>query len=742
MTESNSSSLQEPQSRGALRSAHRVLIKVGTSIVANEDGRPSLVRLGSIVEQISELVRYGKQVIFVSSGDVVMGKRLLRKQMRKSMSFNDLHHADVDSKNTSNTTSNMVYANSLLETSKAAQLNKNHLACAAAGQFELMNLYSNLFNQCEISASQILVTQEDFRDKVHLENLSFAIERLLSLGVVPIINENGTVSANTSFSDNDSLAAICARNFRVDVILLLTDVDGVYTHPPNLMEAKMLKFYKTNANIILGGNKSDKNKTNQIQGGMGPKIDAAINAVKPGSLCTACVVASGKDLNSIRAILGPSYDSKYGPPKGTLFATPGTDLWDQCIRDINDENSICSNVNSNYTETRKMAISARNEARKLMVLPYSERQTILHTIADCLLSNKDFILKANISDLNAAVTTKASESLIKRLKLSYQELSTLAVDIRHIARQSDPLGVLKSKQELSNGLELSQITVPIGVIMFLFESRPDSLPQISALSLASGNGLLLKGVKEASQSNAALLRVIGDAIETGSQGKISREIISLVISREQVMDMLNNDDVIDLIIPRCGNQLVTHLKTNTRIPVLGHDDGVCHVYIAPTASVDAAIKIAVDAKTDYPTASNAMETLLLHVDTLKNGVAMKTLMNLRSAGVKCLGGPGAMKAGLCDVAAVEMKCVYGNLTCMVEVVQSIDEAIDWIHQYGSGHTEVIVCGENDPNGEYFLKFVDSACVFKNASTRFSDGYCFGLGAGEFASMFIFSFLLL
>jgi len=379
-------------------------------------------------------------------------------------------------------------------------------------------------------------------------------------------------------------------------------------------------------------------------------------------------------------------------------------------------------------KTRKMAIASRNEARKLMILPYSVRQAILNAIADCLVSKKDLILKANSDDLEAAVTAKVSDPLMKRLKLTYQKLQTLSTGIKQISSNPDPLGVLKKKCELSDGLELSQITVPIGVIMVIFESRPDSLPQISALSLASGNGLLLKGGKEASQSNDVLMNVIGDAIESASEGKISRDIIILATNREQVKDILTNDDVIDLVIPRGGNQLVSYIKANTRIPVLGHADGVCHIYVAPTASADDAINIVIDSKTDYPAACNAMETLLLHSDTLKNGVAAKTLMGLYSAGVKCLGGPNAMKEGLCESEAVEMKYEYGNLTCMVEVVQSVDEAIDWIHRYGSGHTESIICEENDPNGEYFLKCVDSACVFKNTSTRFSDGYRFGLGA--------------
>jgi len=202
----------------------------------------------------------------------------------------------------------------------------------------------------------------------------------------------------------------------------------------------------------------------------------------------------------------------------------------------------------------------------------------------------------------------------------------------------------------------------------------------------------------------------------------------LVKSRGQVADMLSLDDVIDLVIPRGGNALVAHIKANTRIPVLGHADGVCHVYVAPSATVNDACLAVVDSKTDYPSACNAMETLLLHKDTLSNGVALKVMMHLRSNGVKCLGGPGAMNSGLCDVAAKELKCEYGDLTCMVEVVENEIEAINWIHKYGSGHTESIICSDDDPEGEYFLKHVDAACVFKNASTRFADGFRFGLGA--------------
>jgi delta-1-pyrroline-5-carboxylate synthetase len=209
---------------------------------------------------------------------------------------------------------------------------------------------------------------------------------------------------------------------------------------------------------------------------------------------------------------------------------------------------------------------------------------------------------------------------------------------------------------------------------------------------------------------------------------IKRDIIGLVTSRGQVSDMLALDDVIDLVIPRGSNALVSYIKANTRIPVLGHADGVCHVYLDSSADASAACKIAVDAKTDYPSACNAMETMLVHKDTITNGVTPQALMALRAAGVKCRGGPNAMKHGLCDSPALEMKCEYGNLTCMVEVVEDVDEAIEHIHKYGSGHTEAIVCAEGSAVGEDFLRRVDAACVFKNASTRFADGFRFGLGA--------------
>jgi len=731
----------EPSSRAALRTARRVLVKAGTSVVANEDGRPSLTRLGAMTEQIAELVRDGVEVIFVSSGAVGMGKRLLRKQSQLTMSFHQLHNATGSGdttpdhpstpnmrRNGSVTSFNNALSNNTRPSTFAEKKMVYDSACAAAGQFEMMNLYNSLFSQQDISASQLLVTQADFADASRLKNLTYSIDRLLGLGIVPIINENDAVSANTGytsdeiFSDNDSLAALCARSFGAEVILLLTDVQGVYDKSPVEFpkEAKLLSVYTESQKVEIG------TKSAQGRGGMASKIEAALSAVKPGSKCSACVIAAGSNLQSIRAVLG---HEPWPEAIGTLFCTPGSQLEQQAIKELKEKEITQNEGGSNVSdEARSKALAARAEARKLQAMPYEMRQKILNAIATELEERQEELLKVNSIDVEKAETDGINLVLRKRLKLTPSKLATLASGLRQIASKPDCCGVVQAKRELSEGLILQQVTVPIGVLMIIFESRPDSMPQISALALASGNGLLLKGGKEAVNSNAAIHRVIGDAIEKGSEGAISRDIIGLVTSRGQVADMLCLDDVIDLVIPRGSNALVSYIKANTRIPVLGHADGVCHVYIDESAEdADAACKIVVDAKTDYPSACNAMETLLLHKSTVK-GMAMSILMALRAAGVKCLGGPSAMKLGLCDIAAVEMKCEYGDLTCMVEVVESMDAAIDWIHAYGSGHTECIVCDEKSSVGDEFLRRVDSACVFKNASTRFSDGFRFGLGA--------------
>ena len=339
----------EPASRSALRQARRVIIKAGTSVLTNENGQVSLTRIGAITEQIAELVNDGVEVIFVSSGAVGMGKRVLRKQGRKTLSLQELHTheegsdvpgSSMDNRlrdsasfrpkvlgmNQSSSFADFLDDTSCHKTQKQKHQKQYDSACAAAGLFELMNLYSSLFGQYEMTPSQILLTQGDFQDSARLQHLTYTVERLLSLGIVPIVNENDAVSGNigytnaNAFSDNDSLAALCARTLNAEVLVMLTDVPGVYDRPPTEKGSSLIKFYKEDQADIKIGEKSTRGR-----GGMGAKIEAALGAVKPGSLCNACVVVGGDDLNAIRSIVGKHLD---GEPKGTLFVTPGTKLFD------------------------------------------------------------------------------------------------------------------------------------------------------------------------------------------------------------------------------------------------------------------------------------------------------------------------------------------------------------------------------------------------------------------------------
>lgn len=275
---------------------------------------------------------------------------------------------------------------------------------------------------------------------------------------------------------------------------------------------------------------------------------------------------------------------------------------------------------------------------------------------------------------------------------------------------------------------MKQVTVPIGVLLVIFESRPDSLPQVASLAMASANGLLLKGGKEAKHSNKALMDIVKESLATVDAEKA----ISLISTREEINDLLNMEKHIDLIIPRGSSELVKTIQDNChRIPVLGHAEGICHVYVDREADLKKALKIIRDSKCDYPAACNAMETLLIHED-LFNGshdsFFTEVCNMLKMEGVKINAGPKLnQKLTFGPPLVKTMRHEYGALECCIELVSSADKAVEHILTYGSGHTDVII-SENNETVNYFLQQVDSACVFHNASSRFADGFRFGLGA--------------
>ncbi|KAL1330814.1 delta-1-pyrroline-5-carboxylate synthase isoform X1 [Arachis ipaensis] len=666
-------SITPDPTRAFVKNIKRVVVKVGTAVVTRSDGRLALGRLGSLCEQLKELNTQGYEVILVTSGAVGLGRQRLRYRRLANSSFADLQkpQGEFDGK-----------------------------ACAAVGQSSLMALYDTMFSQLDVTSSQLLVNDGFFRDSGFRKQLSDTVNSLLDLRVIPIFNENDAVSTRKApyedssgiFWDNDSLAGLLALELKADLLVLLSDVEGLYSGPPSDPKSKLIHTYvkeKHQGEITFG----DKSRLGR--GGMTAKVNAAVCAAYAG---TPVIITSGYATNNIIRVL-------QGERIGTVFHKDAH-LWSS-IKEVS---------------ARDMAVAARESSRRLQVLNSEERRKILLAVADALEKNEGMIRVENEADVAAAEAAGYERSLISRLTLKPEKISTLVRSVRMLADMEEPIGQILKRTELADKLILEKISCPLGVLLVIFESRPDALVQIAALAIRSGNGLLLKGGKEARRSNAVLHKVITSVMpET-----VSDKLIGLVTSREEIPDLLKLDDVIDLVVPRGSNKLVSQIKESTKIPVLGHADGICHVYVDKSADINMAKQIVRDAKTDYPAACNAMETLLVHKDLINNGGLDELVFELRREGVQLYGGPTA-SALLNIVETSSFHHEYSSLACTVEIVDDVYAAIEHIHQHGSAHTECIVT-EDCKVAETFLRQVDSAAVFHNASTRFCDGARFGLGA--------------
>ena len=370
------------------------------------------------------------------------------------------------------------------------------------------------------------------------------------------------------------------------------------------------------------------------------------------------------------------------------------------------------------TETRQQAERARRAFLKLSAA--ADRTCILEKIADALQENARPIFSANQRDLDQARDSVAPP-LYKRLALNEPKLRDVLDGIRQIASMPDPVGRVVEETELDEELILRKVQTPIGVIAAIFESRPDVVPQIAALAIRTGNAVLLKGGREAGHTNETLGRVIRTTLEPYGLS----DAIQMIDSREKVTELLAMDDVISLVVPRGSNEMVRHIRQNTKIPVLGHAEGICHIYVDEYADPVKAARITVDSKAQYPAVCNAAEALLVHTAYKDlDGLARA----LTEAHVELRGCPrAAARLGIRPAADSDFGREFGDLILAVKIVDSVDDAINHIHRYGSAHTDSIVT-ENAAVAERFLHEVDSAGVYWNASTRFADGFRYGFGA--------------
>lgn len=372
----------------------------------------------------------------------------------------------------------------------------------------------------------------------------------------------------------------------------------------------------------------------------------------------------------------------------------------------------------------EMAQDARKAALQLASASLEQRNAVLLAAAEKLEKNQAKILEANALDVAKAGEKGLSAPLLSRLKLTETKCARMAEGLRSLALLPDPLGHVQYAKELTPGLNLYRVACPIGVIGVIFESRPDALVQISSLCLKSGNAVLLKGGREAMQTNEVLAELI---LEATVECDLPAGWCNLLHSREDVQEMLKLHDRIDLIIPRGSNAFVRYIMQNSEIPVLGHADGLCHVYVDEACDIRQAVKLTVDSKTQNLSVCNAAETLLVHEKAAAEFLPLAKAA-LEAKNVEIRGDERTRAVIECKAASeTDWETEYLDAVLSVKVVDSLQEAIIHINQYGSHHTDAIL--STDANHiNTFMTLVDSADVFANCSTRFADGFLFGFGA--------------
>ena len=375
-------------------------------------------------------------------------------------------------------------------------------------------------------------------------------------------------------------------------------------------------------------------------------------------------------------------------------------------------------------ELLQRAGAVRSAAVDLGQTDDAQRAGALLSMGAALADHADRIVAANGEDLDRSAAEGLAPALLARLKLNEAKLHAAVEGVRKVASLPDPLGRRQLHRELDAGLVLERVTVPLGVVGVIFEARPDALMQIASLAIRSGNGAVLKGGSEARLTNEAVMAALKAGLAVSS---VPPEALALLTTRQESLALLRLDGLVDLIIPRGSNELVRFIQDNTRIPVLGHADGICHLYVDAAADVAMAVRVAVDSKVQYPAACNAIETLLVHRSVAPAFLAA-ALPAFAAAGVSLRGDADSLALGVAEAAGEDdWNTEYLDLILAVKLVDDLDEACAHIRRYGSRHTDVIVTAD-EAAAARFLAIVDSSGVYHNCSSRFADGFRYGFGA--------------
>lgn len=366
----------------------------------------------------------------------------------------------------------------------------------------------------------------------------------------------------------------------------------------------------------------------------------------------------------------------------------------------------------------------KEDSPQMAALSLEVRNQALLAAADALLKEKEQIFAANQEDMDAAEQAGIPNAVMKRLKFDEHKLEDVLNGIQELVKLPDPLSKIQLARQLDEGLELYRVSCPIGVIGIIFEARPDALVQISSLCIKSGNCAVLKGGKETARTNKVLFRLIYDAVTAAG---LPKGCMLQAEQHQEIDELLSCHDCVDLLIPRGSNQFVQYIMNHTKIPVMGHADGVCHIYVDEDFDMEKAVPIVVDAKTQYTAACNTMETLLVNRKSAE-AFLPAAAKALTEAGVKLRGTEEVSRLISCEIMGEdEFNTEYLDLILSIKLVENLEEAVKHINTFGSHHTDCIIT-ENQEHAQTFMQLVDSAGVYQNCSTRFADGFRYGFGA--------------
>lgn len=574
-------------------------------------------------------------------------------------------------------------------------------ASAAVGQSLLMEQYNSFFSKRGKCIAQILLTQDDFTNKKRFENLLHTFERLFKLGAIPIVNENDAVETEELdsskgrderlFGDNDALSSLVACGVKAQALVLLSNVDGLLGK-----DRKAIPF----VDAVDSGLAALDFGAVSGRGGLPAKINSVSRVTESGAFA---VIANGKQEGVVKQIF-------QGKSVGTLF-------------------NASNKEKAQVSHARELALKARTASQQLAPSSEQQRDKALLLAAEEIETRADNILEANALDYAESEKSGASAAFLQRLKLDKKGVLALASTLRSIASRPHQKRQL-AKWKLSNGLEIRKVRVPLGVLLVIYESRPEVAVEATALALKSGNSLILKGGKEAKHSNRILAGILSGSASTAG---MPQDCVQLFEGpRSELTELLKQGDCIDLVFPRGGEGLINFVRANSGIPVIFAGGGVCHLYVHEDADESMAQNIAFNAKVQKPSVCNSIETLLVH-EKIASGFLPKAGVHLTKAGVelRCCEKSFALlsKAGVAVTRAAENDFgkEFSDLVLAVKIVSSLEEAIAHVNLFGTKHSEAIVT-ESKKAAFEFLQKVDAAAVYWNASTRFTDGGQFGFGA--------------